>query len=258
MGVALCDGVRRRRVGGVEVTSGAYYSRVGARSWQMPCVEQIARPRLRDLAGARDVTLCLTPRREYSADAMPQTSPTRRQFLELAAALGVSLWSVPGCTPAATPATRDGPPTPADPDGLSLRAPERVGLLVDDELDELFDMFRYIGEAWDSASNLDNREAFASVIALKTERAPSYLTEYREAVAELRRRRARDGRDRAMAALFFERPDPRIHRFVIAELLRLQIAYGGFRAFGAVNARGCPGGPFAGAARLPYRVGEEG
>jgi len=133
-----------------------------------------------------------------------------------------------------------------------LRSPEHTGRLADDELDDLFRMFRYISETWDNRCTIDTRAAFRAIVDLKTGRPPSYLAEYRAAIARFRAARDQSGEPAALEAVFFEDDDLHLRHHVIAELLRLQVASGGFRAFGYNNYQGYMGGSFADPRRLPY------
>lgn len=188
------------------------------------------------------------------------SAATRRDFLRLFAALGLGPWLAPACVGAGAqksstrpPAALDPPvPVPARPDGL--RSPAVTGSLDDAELDDLWTIFAHIDDTWDNQCTIDTRAAFQAIIDLKTARTPSYLTEYRSAVAKFRALRTEYEQPRALHRLFFGQDDPHIHHHVIAELLRLHVVHGGFRAFGYANYKGFPGGPFADREKPPYRI----
>lgn len=172
---------------------------------------------------------------------------TRRGFLKLAATLGLTLWVSPAGT-ARLVFAQDEVAGPRNP-GLT-------GALRPDEVRDLWTIFAYIGSTWDNAEHagLDSRRELAEVLDLKTGAPPSYLTEYREGVRIFRRLRAEVGEDEALRRIFFETPDPHLRQFVVLELLRLQVASGGFARFGGYrNYPGFRGGPFDDPSDPPYR-----
>lgn len=191
---------------------------------------------------------------------MDRRDATRRRFLQLAGSLGLTLAVGPGCPGTRSPGPDPGPGAPSRttrelgkaPPGP--RAPDQTGRLAEDELDDLFRLFSYISETWQNRCTIDTRAALRTVADLKTGRRPSYLTEYRAAIARFRALRTERGEPAALEALFFEDDDPHLRHHVIAELLRLQIAFGGFRAFGYINHEGYMGGPFADHRQLPYQA----
>jgi hypothetical protein len=145
-----------------------------------------------------------------------------------------------------------------------LRDPAVMGEPEPALLEQLWQLFTRMAARWQMAGEVElDENAFAQIIRAKTTLAPSYLTEYREArgiLEEVERDMARDAA--AFDQLFavpiglesFELTRlGRLQKFVIGEFLELQMAYGGFRAFGYRNYRGWAGGPLSDTARPPYR-----
>lgn len=177
--------------------------------------------------------------------AMP--GETRRGFLKLAATLGLSLWVSPAGTARLAFAQEEitGP-----------RNPGLTGALRADEVRDLWSLFAFIGTTWDNGtlSVIDSRQDLEQVLDLKTGVAPSYLTEYREAIRILRNLRSLHGEREALRRVLFETPDARLRQFVVLEFLRLQVATGGFARFGGYrNYPGFRGGPFDDPSDPPYR-----
>jgi len=135
-----------------------------------------------------------------------------------------------------------------------LRSPQKVGSLTSQEKDQLWLVFQHIGELWQSSQTcLLDHGSFVNIVDLKTEKTPSYLTEYRTVLAHLQTKTKVDGEKRALADFFAKPPDQAMRTHVLAELIELHLIHGGFRAFGLQNYRGFMGGPFARPAPLPYR-----
>jgi len=125
-----------------------------------------------------------------------------------------------------------------------------VGALGADEKNSLWELVSAIGARW-SMRDL-GREDFDSVVDLKTTAAPSYLSEYRSAIAlfEGLRREGKDAHAAFAAILRGERgaagaftPMAHAQDWVLAEFMNLYLARGGFRQYGFANYRGFAGGP---------------
>ncbi len=171
---------------------------------------------------------------------------SRRDFIKLLGALGLALQTGRGTLALSL----------AD-DPLTPRRPGAVGVLSVGEKHGLWAMFQYIGQAWETAAfcRLD-RAGLDGIVDLKTGAAPSYLAEYRAALARFAVLK-QDGEEAlALRRLFFEETDARLRQLVLAELIELHLAYGGFRALGYRNYRGYMGGSFSDPKRAPYRVVE--
>ncbi|HEV8579123.1 MAG TPA: hypothetical protein VGX68_08570 [Thermoanaerobaculia bacterium] len=178
--------------------------------------------------------------------AMPE--PTRRGFLKLAATLGLTLWVTPAGAARLVFAGQDEITGP--------RNPELTGLLLPEEVRDLWRIFEFIGSTWDNGklTTIASRQDLKKILDLKTGAVPSYLTEYREAVRIFHSLRAQFGDKEALRRILFEEPDARLRQFVVVEFLRLQVASGGFLRFGGYkNYPGYPGGPFDDPSNLPYR-----
>lgn len=142
------------------------------------------------------------------------------------------------------------------------RRPERTGRLAARHHRALLGLFRHIGERWDMAAVSGVGEPqLSDLLRYKTERPPSYLTEYREAAAVLAEIAERTGslgeaHDRLLLPLdvpgFPASRLGRAQRFVSAELIVWYVSQGGFRRFGYANYRGFVGGRFT-AVPPPYR-----
>lgn len=151
--------------------------------------------------------------------------------------------------------------TPPNPTASPLGS-ERVGpdlippparALSDGEIAALWEIVVEIGRAWrnvdDDSASL--RSTFRELIHVRTSTAPSYVGEYVSAVAVLDELRREHGPD-AFRHLFFSvvvppnrAPETRLEhakRFVVDELIRMQVLSGGFKSFGAVNYKGYMGG----------------
>ena len=133
--------------------------------------------------------------------------------------------------------------------GAAMIAPDRIGTLEAGAADLLWALFGAIGDRWrmweGPARELGTRDWFDDTIALKTERAPSYLGEYQNAATLLR---AGVGLDTIHAS-----PVPRarppvtrldhVRTYVTAELVALFVTIGGLHRFGYRAYFGYEAGP---------------
>ena len=165
----------------------------------------------------------------------------RRNFIKLLAAMGFYLHAGKLRLSAAT--NLSGP-----------RDPERTGFLDPDEKTGFWKLFRFIGKVWKNEEYCQlSRGGFEEITDLKTGKYPSYLNEYRAALATFQKLKDRYSEGEALRRLFFEEPDPGLRGCVIAELIELQMAHGGFRFLGYANYKGYMGGSFGIPGSLPYR-----
>jgi len=171
---------------------------------------------------------------------------TRRDFIKMTTALGLSAWFSSGSLALRLVAADD-----LD----SPRNPTLTGRLRPQEVRDLWSLFEYIGSAWDGAGfcTISSESALRPILDQKTGLAPSYLTEYRRAVKTFRELRDQFGQEEGLRRFFFTSDDPFLRRYVVLELLTLQVAFGGFRRFGYKNYAGFMGGPFDDPGHLPYR-----
>jgi hypothetical protein len=143
-----------------------------------------------------------------------------------------------------------------------LRTPELTGEAPEAVVRQLWLLFTRLADRWQMRVDL-GETGFRQFIREKTTLPPSYLTEYRQAAAVLEEvELAMESDPSAFDQLFvvpLELPGfgatrlARLQQFVIGEFLELQLAFGGFRAFGYRNYRGFTGGPLSDPARPPYR-----
>lgn len=205
---------------------------------------------------------------------------SRRQLLEAGALVGVGLLTW-GCGDNYSPGSPDGGGSPDDsdaqpPDNLlpvdpsatvaeGLLAPEDSGTLDAAALASLWQLFAEIGRRWESGamSTITSEAALGDILALKTMETPSYYTEYRLAHGVLVHLTGEYGADQALDMMFAFPADAaadtvagHIRTYTLAELLRLQVAYGGFRRFGFTNYPGFAGGPLDTPDALPYQTWE--
>ncbi len=142
----------------------------------------------------------------------------------------------------------------SEPSSLPRR-PALTGSLTSGQKENLWRIFSGIGKLWQNGEDCDlKRVGFEAILDLKTGRAPSYLSEYQIASAVLKRLMETLGEDEALRRLFFEEADPETRIFVLAELIALQLAHGGFRFLGFRNYKGFMAGSFGTAGPLPYRA----
>ncbi len=115
-----------------------------------------------------------------------------------------------------------------------LEAPEQTGFLDDEEMQDIWTIFSFIGQQWDNGNVciLNTEQKFKPIIDQKTSQVPSYLTEYRNAIQQFRTLQNEYGEQEALQILFLETPSSSsIRIYVLHEFLKLQIANGGFRGF---------------------------
>lgn len=194
----------------------------------------------------------------------PERSPGRRRFIQIGLLTGTAIagWGLRDARASeAPPSPSPSPATPVEPLPPTILEPQRTGTLAPERADLLFAIFADIGRRWDNAAfNRVDRNEFLRVTALKTRRAPAYLTEYELATQLLTDWTARYGRARALDILFAIPADAalttvqgHVRTFTLSELLRLQVSQGTFRKLGYVNFPGFAGGRYNNPARLPYR-----
>jgi hypothetical protein len=173
---------------------------------------------------------------------------TRRDFIKLMSSLGVVALTDTGC---AFLIPVDEQPFPK----IALRNPEQTGELSESQLTQLWEIFDYIGNAWETRElcKIHSLHKFEPIIDLKTTQSPSYLTEYQHSLEIFRQIREDLDPQQALHHLYFEHSDEHLKRFVIYEFLRLHIAYGGFRFLPYRNVVGFMGGSFSNDDYLPYR-----
>ena len=173
---------------------------------------------------------------------------SRRDFIMLMSSLGLVALTDTGCA-FIVPGVKQQLPK------ISLRRPDLTGRLNEDQLTRLWEVFDYIGTAWENREHctIQNLQQFEPIITLKTAQTPSYLTEYRAALEIDQGIRENFNSERALHRLYFEQSNEHLRHFVIVEFLRLHIASGGFRFLQYRNAVGFTGGPFDNDDQLPYR-----
>jgi len=139
-------------------------------------------------------------------------------------------------------------------EAIDLGQPGWTGTLPPIGKNLLWSAFEYIGQTWDNGRHcILTRTDFDAIVDLKTGERPSYLAEYVAFTAKLERELQGKDRKQALRLVFFDNGDPRLKKFVVAELIELQLAYGGFRMLGWKNFKGFQGGPFSNPANPPYR-----
>jgi hypothetical protein len=136
-----------------------------------------------------------------------------------------------------------------------LRSPERIGLLGEEDMQDLWSIFDFIGTQWGTWQDCQITTVYdlKPIIDLKTSKKPSYLTEYQEALVLFRNRRSEEDEEKALRWLFSLEATSPVQQYVLAEFIKLHVAQGGFRTFGYVNYQGYMRGTFNNHARLPYR-----
>ncbi len=190
----------------------------------------------------------------------------RRHFLELSLLTGTAAvaWSLreaaadddAAASPAPSPSA-----LPAEPLPTTLLFPERTGRLPPERATALGVIFDDVGRRWRNAAfNRIDRAQLLSIVALKTGRTPSYLSEYLLATQTYLDWAARHGPARALDLLFAIPADAalttvagHVRTYTLFELLKLQVSQGTFRSLGYVNFPGFAGGRYNDPARLPYR-----
>jgi hypothetical protein len=119
-----------------------------------------------------------------------------------------------------------------------------VGSLDDTEKAALWRFFGLLGRTWDM--DVGDRASFFSLLDLKTQQAPSYLGEYRNAAARFTALERGQSPEAAVAAML--RPSDgdtlgaHARDFVAREYIVLLLMSGGFRRFGLGKYPGFPGG----------------
>ncbi|PZR30462.1 MAG: hypothetical protein DI526_22430 [Caulobacter segnis] len=141
-----------------------------------------------------------------------------------------------------------------------LPSPKVTGVLDQADIDQLWSIISYIGEAWRLAarSTLD-RSRFKDLVALKTTQTPSYYTLYRMTTALYTSLSRQYGPKGALAYLYTPNPasPPQnwevVRAWAIQEFANLYVSQGAFRAYGWWLFPGFAGGPFDDPNHLPYR-----
>ncbi|HYT88618.1 MAG TPA: hypothetical protein VEL76_07905 [Gemmataceae bacterium] len=139
--------------------------------------------------------------------------------------------------------------------------PSNTGHLSALEVEGLWEVFVHIGQTWGAvgADPLYQRSQWLEFLQVKTEEAPSYLEEYRSALAVLAELREVHS-DGMWQKLFFEHgttspPTTRLahlRTFVVEEFIKVWLTSGGFKTYGAGNYNSyVSGSRFA--VRPPYR-----
>jgi hypothetical protein len=154
-------------------------------------------------------------------------------------------------------------PSPAAelPAGLLLSQPGELG---PEQIERLWEIFVAIARQWGQPANdpMLQRSQWLEFVELRARQAPSYLEEYRNAVRVLDDWKARLG-DQALPTILRESgvksedavttPLAHLKRYVVDEFIRVWLATGGFRTYGAGNYNGyVSGSRFA--VRPPYRL----
>ncbi len=139
------------------------------------------------------------------------------------------------------------PATLIDPESITLSESDRQAL---------WDLFVAIGRCW---GNLDHdsssvKSSWLEFIEAKTQSAPSYFGEYRNAITVMRELQDLYGPDNAYAFLLLRSGVPdgpptsrlaHVKKYVVDEFIRVQVVAGGFKGFGApapLNYNGYLGG----------------
>lgn len=152
---------------------------------------------------------------------------------------------------------------PPDEPLLPGLIPSRAGSLAGDEVERLWEIYKTIAATW-GETGIDptlHRSQWLEFLEARTLRDPSYLGEYRSAIRVLDDLTVQHG-VRALTWLLLEsgvKPGDlpttllaHAKRYVVDEFIRVWLAAGGFRAYGAENYNGfVSGSRFA--VRSPYR-----
>ena len=129
-------------------------------------------------------------------------------------------------------------------------------LLTFYEREQLWDIFMEIGHAWNNIGEQSSsiKSSWLEFIQAKTQKEPSYVGEYANAIAVVQELEQMYGRPSAFEKLFFAHgipdgpPTTRLAHaktYVINEFIRVQIVAGGFKGFikpTALNYKGYVGG----------------
>ncbi|HEY1068128.1 MAG TPA: hypothetical protein VGE52_18540 [Pirellulales bacterium] len=122
------------------------------------------------------------------------------------------------------------------------------GKLTPEELERLWEVFVKIGERWGARSDnaLYQRSQWLEFVTLKCEEDPSYLAEYHNAIKVLDSLQT-DGRTDWEVVFVSHGIDPEtppttrlghFRVFVVVEFIKVWLASGGFRSYGAGNYNG--------------------
>ena len=142
-----------------------------------------------------------------------------------------------------------------------MRQPLRTGKLRRDDLNALEAISAQIVVSWDFEGHSEYGDYLTDDLGLKTEEAPSYLTEYEEAAEVWRRTTAEMDNDLDAFWLLLTHGSVadergragRVKTFVLSELITYHVVHGGFRRFGYKNYNGYISGQFYDHQNLPYR-----
>ncbi|MCZ6664261.1 MAG: hypothetical protein O7B81_03040 [Gammaproteobacteria bacterium] len=142
-----------------------------------------------------------------------------------------------------------------------MRQPLRTGKLRRDDLNALEAISAQIVVSWDFEGHSEYGDYLTDDLGLKTEEAPSYLTEYEEAAEVWRRTTAEMDNDLDAFWLLLTHGSVadergragRVKTFVLSELITYHVVHGGFRRFGYKNYNGYISGQFSDHQNLPYR-----
>jgi hypothetical protein len=147
--------------------------------------------------------------------------------------------------------------TPKDGNGAqrlpSGLLPSPLGRLSPEEIDQLWDIFVAIARTWGrpDADPMPMRSQWLEFVELRVGQAPSYLVEYQNAIAVLAGWKT-DQNEAALTNLLCDssaQPGPastlahttpaaHLKRYVVDEFIRVWLAAGGFREYGAGNYNG--------------------
>ena len=130
-----------------------------------------------------------------------------------------------------------------------------------DEVGRLWELFDHIGRTWGARDDdpLYQRSQWLEFLQVRTEHAPSYVAEYRNAIQVLDELRRVEGDEMWQKLLFAHGTSgPPITRlghlrvFVVEEFIQVWLTSGGFKSYGAGNYNSyISGSRFA--VRAPYR-----
>ena len=136
------------------------------------------------------------------------------------------------------------------------RSPELTGVLSDVHRRLLHGFFHHLGDRWKLPASSEKRAAlFDDLMSMKTDIAPSYLIEYKEAAAVLMALGAAGASPMAAYERLLGPADGavldahsrlgRARKFVTAEFIAWLMAKDGYERFGYRNYRGLMAGSFA-------------
>jgi hypothetical protein len=141
--------------------------------------------------------------------------------------------------------------TPKESDGALGRPsgllPSPIGRLSPEEIDQLWEIFVAIATTWGhpDADPMPLRSQWLEFVELRVSHTPSYLAEYQNAIQVLEGWKT----DQSQAALTKllrassaqlgdETPVAHLKKYVVDEFIRVWVATGGFREYGAGNYNG--------------------